>query len=70
MRFKVEFENNVAVKATRLGTSLNALSVDFGETAGSTIISSLVIEAETEGEAVDAANEMAAHIWSELLVGM
>ena len=53
MKYKVEFENNLPVRAipVRSGKSINNLT-DFGEEQGQPIVKFLYVDAESEADAL------------------
>jgi hypothetical protein len=64
MRYKVEFENNVPVRAVplRTGNRVNDLT-DFGEVNGKASIRYLCVEAENENDAIQQARRIVATIF-------
>jgi hypothetical protein len=64
MRYKVEFDNNVPVRAipVRAGNRINDLT-DFGEVNGKACIKYLCVEAENEDDAIRQAQRIVATIF-------
>lgn len=64
MRYKVEFEHNVPVKAFAVRTTDRGKDLtDFGEENGKTVIKYLYVEAENEHDALSQAHRIVTTIF-------
>ena len=64
MRYKVEFENNIPVKATLVKfTDRSKDMTDFGEADGKATIKYLCVEAESESDAMKQAQRIVTTIF-------